>query len=52
MMLPVGRNSYCHGHTKHGLRQSTDDKATSMELERVRLGTLEVVSDETMNLGS
>ena len=41
----------CHGHTKPGLRQSTDDeamidKATNVEQEVTRLGTLEVVSDE------
>ena len=47
----------CHRHTNHGLRWSTDDEATTdkamnMELEVMRLRTLEVVSDETMNLRS
>ena len=46
------RVARCHGHTNHGLRQSTNDKAMNMELEVTRLGTLEVVSDETINLGS
>ena len=42
--------------TNHRLRQSTDDEATTykaknVELEMMRLGTLEVMTDETMNLG-
>ena len=32
--------------------EATTDKATNVELEMTRLGTVEVVSDETMNLGS
>ena len=48
---------WCHTHTNIGLGRSIDDeattdKATNMELEVTRLGTVEVVSDETMNLGS
>ena len=44
-------------HTNHGLRRSTydkdtTDKATNVELELTRLGIVEVVSNETMNLGS
>ena len=42
----------CHKHINHGLGQSTDDEATNAELEVKRLGTLEVVSHETLNLGS
>ena len=47
----------CHRHTNRGLEWSTNDGAMSnvlwnLELEVTRLRTLEVVSDETMNLGS
>ena len=40
------------GHTNHELGWSTDDEATNVGLEVTRIGTLEVVSDETMNLAS
>ena len=47
----------CHGHTKRRLRRSTNDeamtdKAMNVEQEVTRLGTLEVVQDETINFGS
>ena len=47
--------SRCHGHTNRGLGRSTDeevtiDKATDVEVDVTRLGTLEAESDETMNL--
>ena len=47
----------CHGHTNRELHQSTDDAATTDKVMNVglkvtRLGTLEVVSDKTTNLGS
>ena len=32
--------------------EATTNKATNVELEVMRLGTLEDVSDETINLGS
>mgnify|MGYP007007533183 CR=1 FL=1 len=49
--------SGCHGQTNLGLQQSMNDKATTdkvtnMEHDVVRLGTVEAMSDETMNLGS
>ena len=49
--------NYCHEHTNHGIWWSMDDeatiyRATNMELEVTRLGTLEALSDETMKLGS
>ena len=45
---------YYHRHTNHGLGWSTDneamtDKATDVELEVTRLGTLEAGSDKNMN---
>ena len=46
----------CHGHTNPRLRQSTDDEATTVkvtnvELDMMRLETLEVGSNEMRNLG-
>ena len=45
---------WCHTHTNIGLGRSIDDeattdKATNMELEVTRLGTLEAGSDKNMN---
>ena len=51
-MLPVGRDSNSDGHTNHKLGWSTSDGATNLEFKMTRLGTLKVMSDETMNLGS
>ena len=44
-------------YINNGLQRSmehdpTTDKAMNVEIKVTRLGTLEVVSDETMNLGS
>ena len=56
-MLEIGLLlvAYCHGHTNGRLQQSTDDEAmtdkvTNVELDVMRLETLEVGSDETRNL--
>mgnify|MGYP006982091514 CR=1 FL=1 len=45
-MIPVGRDSNCHGHTNHGLGRSTDDGATR---DGYKLGT---ISNKARNLGS